>query len=701
MRWPIRIRLISPLIVLLVGSAAAIAQQKPFTLEQLMSAPFPADLVAAPAGGKVAWVFDARGVRNIWVAEPPDYKGRAVTFYTEDDGQEIDELTWTPDASAVVYVRGGDFETEREAPNPRSSPEGVEQDLWLVAVAGGAPRKLGDGHSPAISPSSGAVAYIYKDQIWMVNITSSNKPRQLIHSEGKATGLLWSPDGSKLAFQSVRKDHSFIGVFDVAAKTLRYLDPSVDHDDSPVWSPDSNQIAFLRAPADTGHEPFGARRDGQPWSIRVADVATGSSREIWNAHEGQGSVFHALAADQQIFWMAGNQLVFPWEGDGWLHLYSISTSGGAPTLMTTGDFEVENATLTPDRREMIFNSNQDDSDRRHLWKVAPGLARPVRVTEGQGIEWSPVVTSDGAHIVLLHSDARLPARPACLDANGRVHDLTPESIPADFPVAQLVEPQPVMLSAADGLRLHGQIFLPSNSHPGERHAAIVFFHGGSRRQMLLGWHHMKYYNNAYALNQYLASLGYIVLSVNYRSGTGYGMEFREALNYGATGASEYNDVKGAGIYLRSRQDVDPTRIGLWGGSYGGYLTALGLARASDMFACGVDFHGVHDWNLEFPQTVNPEDPEKAEKWAQTAFESSPVADVKTWRSPVLLIQGDDDRNVAFANMVKLVEALRNQGVEFQQIVFPDEVHDFLTHEHWLTAYHAAVDFFQTHLQKTR
>jgi dipeptidyl aminopeptidase/acylaminoacyl peptidase len=208
---------------------------------------------------------------------------------------------------------------------------------------------------------------------------------------------------------------------------------------------------------------------------------------------------------------------------------------------------------------------------------------------------------------------------------------------------------------------------------------------------------MQYYHNAYALNQYLASRGYIVLSVNYRSGIGYGMEFREALNYGPTGASEFNDVQGAGLYLRARPDVDPARIGLWGGSYGGYLTALGLARASDLFACGVDFHGVHDWNLEAPHTLGAENFQMLEDWARVAYESSPLADVKTWRSPVLLIQGDDDRNVAFSNMVQLVEALRRQGVEFQQIVFPDEVHDFLTHEHWLAAYHAAAAFFAAHL----
>src|SRR5206468_8104540 len=188
-----------------------------------------------------------------------------------------------------------------------------------------------------------------------------------------------------------------------------------------------------------------------------------------------------------------------------------------------------------------------------------------------------------------------------------------------------VEPHQVIFSAADGLPIHGQLFLPKGVRGGARRPAVIFFHGGSRRQMLLGWHYMGYYSNAYAMNQYLASRGYIVLSVNYRSGIGYGMEFREALNYGATGASEFNDVEGAGLYLRSRPDVDPKRIGRWGGSYGGYLTALGLARASDLFAAGVDLHGVHDWNHEIRNWLPSYDPEAKPDAAALAWESSPLA----------------------------------------------------------------------------
>jgi len=686
--------------VLAVGllySVSAAAQQKPFTLEQVLSSPFPTELLGSPTNGKLAWVLNARGRRNIWVAAPPDYKARQITTYTEDDGQEIAELRWTPDAQALVYVRGGDFESRKEYPNPRSYPQGVEQDVWAISLGGGQPRRLGEGYSPAVSPQGDRVAFLYKNQVWLVKMQGSEKAAQLIHAKGECDSLRWSPDGSRLAFVSSRGDHSIIGVYAFAFRTLRYLDASVDRDMEPVWSPDSKLIAFIRIPASREALAFGPKRAGEPWSIRLADVASGAGRQLWVAREGRGSVFRGVEAENQLLWGADDRLIFPWEGDGWTHLYSVSAQGGSAALLTPGEFEVEYVSLSPDRKDVLFSSNQDDLDRRHIWRVSAKGDRPTAVTGGKGIEWSPVATSDGKAVAVLHSDARRPARPAILAGAGEIRDLAPETIPADFPDAELVEPQPAILSAADGMRIHAQLFLPTDAGKAERHPAVIFFHGGSRRQMLLGWHYMDYYHNCYALNQYLASRGYIVLSVNYRSGIGYGLELREALNYGARGASEFNDVLGAGLYLRSRPDVDPRRIGLWGGSYGGYLTALGLARASDLFAAGVDLHGVHDWNLEIQNFVPAYDPAAQPDAARLAFESSPLASVKTWRSPVLLIQGDDDRNVPFSEMVHLVEALRKQGVEFEQVVFADEIHAFLTHARWLEAYHAAADFLARHL----
>jgi len=369
-------------------------------------------------------------------------------------------------------------------------------------------------------------------------------------------------------------------------------------------------------------------------------------------------------------------------------------------LFRSGDGRRENTTMTPDRRAVIYSSNCGDIDRRHLWRVnVGGNQQPSAITSGERIEWSPAVTNDGAHLVYLSSDARQPAMPYVMPlAGGESRMIAASALPKDFPSAQLVAPQSLVFKSADGVEIHGQLFLPRNIPANTRLPAVIFIHGGPIRQMLLGWHYGYYYHNSYAFNQYLASRGYAVLSVNYRTGIGYGRAFRMAPKRGARGASEYQDILAAARVLRERADIDSSKIGLWGGSYGGYLTALGLARNSDLFAAGVDLHGVHDWAQRISGASWIDYDNQAAQ--RIARESSPVASMAKWRSPVLLIHGDDDRNVSFAQTVDLVQRLRQQHVVFEQLIFPDEVHDFLLHRHWLAAYKAATVFFDQHLKNS-
>jgi dipeptidyl aminopeptidase/acylaminoacyl peptidase len=680
---------------LLPGRAPA-AVQGAFTLEQVLAAPFPSDLTAAPTGGAVAWVFDAHGSRNVWVSEPPEYRGRAVTEYAGDNGQEISDLAFTPDGKTLVYVRGGEPNRSGEVPNPTNDPAGASQSVFAVPVGGGAPRLLGEGGSTAVSPRGDRVAFVAKDKVWWAPLDGSEKASQAFVARGNCGNVRWSPDGSRLAFVSRRGSHSFVGVFDPAGKTVRYLDPSVDLDSEPAWSPDGRRVAFLRIPA-SKQEILRPKREGPPWSILVAEVSTGKARQVFRAEAGRGSVFRGISARDQLLWADGDRIVFPWEGDGWTHLYAVPVSGGAPTPLTPGAFEVEYVSLSPDRRTIFYNSNQNDIERRHVWSLSVSGGTPTALTSGSGLEWAPAATGDGNSVAFIRAGARRHPEPVLRAVRGSAdRELAPGTVPPDFPESALVVPETIVFPATDGMPIHAQLFRPLGAKA-DRRPAVAFFHGGSRRQMLPGWHYMYYYRNAYAFNQYLASRGFVVLSVNFRSGIGYGMEFREAVGFGATGASEYNDVAGAGLYLRGRADVDPSRIGLWGGSYGGYLTAMGLARGSDLFAAGVDVHGVHDWGKWFRAV--PEEEEPTPEAARLAFESSPMADVATWRSPVLLIHGDDDRNVPFRETVELAEALRARGVTVEQLVFPDEVHDFLVQAHWIEAYRAAADFLERNLKK--
>jgi dipeptidyl aminopeptidase/acylaminoacyl peptidase len=281
--------------------------------------------------------------------------------------------------------------------------------------------------------------------------------------------------------------------------------------------------------------------------------------------------------------------------------------------------------------------------------------------------------------------------------NGEIKNIAGDLFPEKFPNT-LVQPQLITLKAQDGIQSYGGLFLPVNYQPGKKYPVAIFLHGGSRRQMLLGFHYGLYYSHAYALSQYFASQGYIAFALNYRSGIGYGFEFREALNYGAGGASEVRDLIAAGNYLKSRPDVDGKKIALWGGSYGGYLTAHGLAQASSLFACGVDIHGVHNWNTEIPTFAPWYDYAKYPALAKKAYESSPEYFVKGWKNPVLMIHGDDDRNVPFSETVNMAEILRRQGVQVEQLVFPDEVHSFLLHRNWVKAYEATFEFINRQLK---
>ncbi len=673
-----------------------------FSIDQVLSAPFASGLVASPFGTAVAWLENNQGRRNIWIASAPEWHGRAITAFDKDDGQEIADIVWSPDASYLLFVRGGDFENGGENPNPDLNPKKPEQAIWSVNSTGGAPAKLTVGHAPQIAPNGATVVFLRNGQIYAWTKPDATDAAPLVEQPGSQSDMRWSPDGRSFAYVSDRKQHSLIGVYTLAGKGVRYLDPSVDGDGQPVWSPDSAQVAFIRLPA-TAPAFFSPHRAGPPWSIRVADVKTGTGREVFRAQNGPGSLFHEIEATQQIFWAAGDRIVFPWERTGWNHLYAIPLAGGNPVELTPGHGEVEYVAASRDGAKIYFSSNIGDIDRRHIATVASsGNEKTNPLTKGDGIEWQPIPVSAGSTVFCLASSYSEPAHPVRLAKNA----LTPvgPELPATFPASEMVRPEPVLITAADGLVIHGQLFLPPGRSSGLRHPALIFFHGGSRRQMLLGFHYMYYYSNAYALNQYLASQGYLVLSVNYRSGIGYGLDFREAINYGAQGASEFNDVLGAGLYLKSRGDVDPARIGVWGGSYGGYLTALALARASDLFAAGVDFHGVHDWSslrgylTRDNLSGDPQQIRDRQQAARLAFESSPMASVDTWRSPVLLIHGDDDRNVEFTQTIALVEALRKRNVSFEELIFPNEIHDFLLHRHWVEAYQGTAEFFARKLK---
>ncbi len=691
--------------ILLALAAAPLAAAP--SLDALLSPAFPSELVAARDGGAVAWLELERGERSVWTAAAPAWAPRELKRFASDDGLELSALAWSDDGRWLAFVRGGD---EGGAPATNVASESRRRAGHRLAARRERPERRRARSARGASRSSRRAAIASSS---CAAVSSGRrrsraaarrrwKPKQLTHLKGEQSQPRFSPDGTRLAFASSRDTHGFVGVLDLAANRITWMDPGVDTDLLPTWSPDGKALAFLRLPAEDAPAAFLPRRTApEPWSIRVADPATGTGRELFRAAAGDGSAFHFFETQGSDLWWSGDdRIVFPWERSGWMHLWSVPAAGGQAVDLTPCACEVEHATLAPDRRGFAFTWNEGALDHRRLARVATAGGAIERLDAGEErFEFTPAPLAGGA-VAFLESAARQPLAVALRGADGAARALRPAAVPAGFPAAGLVTPREVVFPSTDGLAVHGQLFLPAGAGAAAKLPALVFVHGGPVRQMLAAFHPMGYYHQAYAVNQWLASRGFAVLSVNYRSGIGYGLAFREADGVGEAGASEFQDVLAAALFLRAQPEVDGARLGIWGGSYGGYLTAMALARASGTFKAGVDYHGVHDWNLEFPNPPFDRRYVATAARLDRAFTASPMADLATWRSPVLLIHGDDDHNVPFVETVRLAEGLRRQGVDFETLILPDEIHGFLLHRTWLRAYTATLDFFERRLART-
>jgi dipeptidyl aminopeptidase/acylaminoacyl peptidase len=680
-----------PVIALICISANVFAQH---TLELFLSHPIESGFATSVDGKNIAWVINDHGKRNILVKTGVE-QPRLLTDFQQDDGQEISELVFSPNGTKLLFVRGGAANKVGQNPNPASLAEGAEQAIYYKEISSKSlPAKIAVGYHPVFNPKEVGIKFVFSKggQLFESSMDINAAPKQLFFARGNNTDPEFSPDGRELLFTSDRGDHSFVGVYSFDKKAIRWISPDVGKDILPVWSPDGTQIAFIRQPGTKVGE-LSNLTSGVRFSLWVADAATGKGKMIWTSPGDDGG-FAQFYPTPALSWVKSNRILFFSEHSGWNHVYAISPEGTDIKDITPGDGEVESFAIDPAGQQIYFDGNRQDIDRRHIWKSDVLKGEPLAVTSGEGIEMYPAFA--GADLYCFRSTANSSKVLGRIDeAKKTVTPVYTQKLTV-FSPRDFVKPDPVTFKAADGQTIHGQLFI-NRTATGKR-AAVVFMHGGPIRQMLLGFHYSEYYINCYAFNQYLANQGYAVLSVNYRDGIGYGRDFRRAKNQGPRGASEYQDVVAAGKYLQSLPEVEPGKIGLWGGSYGGYLTAMGLSRNPELFKAGVDLHGVHDWSFR-AREFSP-----GGGWGigasdmDIAFKSSPSSDLSKWTAPVLLVHGDDDRNVSFQETTDLAEKLREKKVPVEVMILPDEVHGFLRYDSWFQVFKNAKDFFDRKLK---
>lgn len=677
-------------IVFYLCSIFTVFSQTSPELHDILGAPYCGELCASEDGQKIAWVVNEAGIRSLFTAEAPLYTPELRYRAMYDDGQVIGNLDFDHQCKFLYFVKGSAPNRDGEIANPSSEVVYPGRFLFRVDLSNNLTDTVGPYSSYTISPDDRYLLLNTGNKVLKYDLETKHQA-PVIEMRGAVENISFHPDGQSIIFTSNRTSHNFIGYFKFGTNRIEWIGPSLYRDQSPVWSLDGNQVAFIRIPGQRKGE-LADITGGTPFSLMVYSFVSKELTELWSSPSDDGG-FAQYYHDKPLRWATGEDLLFYSEHEGFMKIYRLNVASREVESLLSGECEIEHSHLTPDGSELIFSSNCGDIDRRHLYGFDLVSGRVFNITGGQDIETDPVFLGPGVY-AYRKSGYNFPPS-IVLNDRGKEKMIFPVAKQINFPMKEMVDPQQVVFEAADGSRIHGQLFVKgtSSGKPG-----ILYMHGGPIRQMLSGYHYSEYYAHAYALNQYLANLGYVVLSVNYRAGIGYGKVFRRAAKQGPRGVSEYQDIVAAARYLQNLSYIDPQRIGLWGGSYGGFLTAQGLARNSDIFKAGVDFHGVHDWSWRATDFSKGGFWGITEELMELAYQSSPVAQIKDWKSPVLLIHGDDDRNVMFGQSIDLAERLREQGVHYEVLVLPDEVHGFYRYNSWLTSFQTTVDFFDRFLR---
>jgi dipeptidyl aminopeptidase/acylaminoacyl peptidase len=653
--------------------------------------------ISAGKSGSFAWLVRQGEQTIVMFARAPDFKPVRLFSRTDVDGAPIIDVKLSPDGRYIVFqtaqsIGGG------KSYNPASLVEPPKPTLWLISTSPGAdPLRIGLGTDPFFSPEGEQLLYRHQGDLWSVAPDAAPEPKLLVAGGASFNQPKWTKDGKALVFVQDRGGYSFLGLYRLGSPQIEWLATGPDRIASPVVSPDGASVAYLQF-GGREHDVVYDRTENEPFGVALVDLATGRKRVLWENRDKVGLI-GLQDPDNGLRWVGNDRLAFYSEHDGWGRLYAVPRAGGAVRPLTPTSCEAaESEPAGAEILLVVHNCRDIDTRQMSLVNTRTGREQPLKI--GDMVAANAAADESGRYLAFAGGDAEAAPLVRVLDLkSGKV--IMAEK-PLDYGYQRKFAapaPRVVRFPAADGSPVPGQLFLPSGKGP---HPALVYVHGGPSRQMFPGFHYSGYYASDFAINRRLAELGYVVLAVNYRSGIGYGRAFREAPGRGWRAASEYQDVLGAGRWLAARSDVDPGRIGIWGGSYGGLLTAQALARNSDLFKAGVAIHGVLDWSWPSAREghLNPSRYfGVAEADRPTALKSSPLGAIDQWRSPVLLFSGDQDMNVDVLETVDLAQKLRARNVDVRTVLLPGEAHDFQRHQSRIRLWNEQSAFFAEKLDK--
>jgi dipeptidyl aminopeptidase/acylaminoacyl peptidase len=671
-----------------------------FTIEHLLSIAHPGPPVWSPDGARIAFVRERDGAVDLWWTSADGEEPVAVT---REAGKAVPAsvaaFSWTADGGSLLYVQGSDLFL-------------YEVSAETVATLVGREASVA---APVLSPDGSRLAMLRDGRPWVGSFPGL-EGGYVLESEASFSTLAWSTDGrflaatasesrvvveetlplvgAKLAFSRRDTSPADLALIDVEEATVRWMERGDAYSGGATFSADG-RLAWQEISADAK-----GRR------ILVASAPEWTPRVLVDERDDAWWTLTYLDAGPR--WSpSGDRLAFISERDGWAHVYLVEEGGDAPRQLTRGEFEVEEPAWSPDGRRLLLSANKGSRTERglHLLDVPPAgsvgepTLEPISRLRGTSTfgRWRP----DGGAVAFLHADPESPLdlwvqEPAPAVAQ-QLSDAWPEGVDG----RDLVRPQAVRFSSSDGELIPAQLFMPpGHEDSAEPLPAVVWVHGGGIRQNRYGWHPLRAYAVFYGFHQYLLQQGYVVVTVDYRGSIGNGRAFRQGQHMDL-GGRDLDDVLAARRYLRRMEDFEVGRIGVWGISYGGYLTLQALVQAPGAFAAGIDVAGVADWA---DWSIDPGglwiDGRMGDPAASPELfrERSPMHFVERLSEPLLILHGTADRSVPVLQTIELADALVRAGRPFDMMIYPGEEHAFVRAHTWRDAFRRVEAFWDATLR---